>query len=199
VRDFLNLKPALSQKKVVLIAPAESMNPYSQNALLKTLEEPPQDTHFILVANNLNKLLSTVRSRCYLIEFKELSKEDIKKITGIKDEEILEFCEGSITKANQLLQKTHIIKLARVALFGSPLELYNVSTQVEKMDYEDQKLFLQLLEIMLHKKLLQNKEKWEFYEPIIDRITFVLDNLKRGIKLSLFLFYLNASLTEVKK
>ncbi len=199
VRDFLNLKPALSQKKVVLIAPAESMNPYSQNAILKTLEEPPQDTHFILVANNLNNLLSTVRSRCYPVEFRELSKEEIKSITGIKDEEILELCEGSITKANQLMQKKDLLKLARAVLSGSPLELYNVSTQVEKLDYEDQKLFLQLLEIMLHKRLLQNKEKWEFYEPIIDRITFVLDNLKRGIKLSLFLFYLNAYLTEVKK
>lgn len=199
VRDFLNLKPALSQKKVVLIAPAESMNPYSQNALLKTLEEPPQDTHFILVANNLNNILSTVRSRCYLVEFKELSKEDIKNITGIKDEEILELCEGSITKANQLLQKTHIIRLARMVLSGSPLELYGVSSQVEKMDYDEQKLLIKLLEIMLHKKLLQDKEKWEFYEPIIDRVTFVLDNLNRGIKLSLFLFYVNTSLMEVRK
>jgi DNA polymerase-3 subunit delta' len=70
---------------------------------------------------------------------------------------------------------------------------------VEKMDYDDQKLFLELLGTMLHKKLLQDKEKWEFYEPIIDRIAFVLDNLKRGVKLSLFLFCVNISLTEVKK
>lgn len=199
VRDFLNLKPALSQKKVVLIAPAESMNPYSQNALLKTLEEPPQDTHFILVANNLDNILSTVRSRCYLVEFRELSKEDIKNITGIRDEEILELCEGSITKASELLHKTHIIKLAKLVLSGSALELYSASSQVEKMDYDDQKLFLELLGTMLHKKLLQDKEKWEFYEPIIDRIAFVLDNLKRGVKLSLFLFCVNISLTEVKK
>jgi DNA polymerase-3 subunit delta' len=133
------------------------------------------------------------------VEFRELSKEDIKNITGIRDEEILELCEGSITKASELLHKTHIIKLAKLVLSGSPLELYSASSQVEKMDYDDQKLFLELLGTMLHKKLLQDKEKWEFYEPIIDRIAFVLDNLKRGVKLSLFLFCVNISLTEVKK
>ena len=53
--------------KVVLIAPAEAMNVYAANALLKNLEEPSADTTLLLVSDQLNLLLPTVRSRCQLI------------------------------------------------------------------------------------------------------------------------------------
>ena len=51
VKDFAYLTPALSKRKVIFIEPAEAMNPYAQNALLKVLEEPPEDTHFILITS----------------------------------------------------------------------------------------------------------------------------------------------------
>ena len=56
VKDFAYLTPALSKRKVIFIEPAEAMNPYAQNALLKVLEEPPEDTHFILMSSQLQKL-----------------------------------------------------------------------------------------------------------------------------------------------
>ncbi|SIN84495.1 DNA polymerase III, delta prime subunit [Sulfurivirga caldicuralii] len=55
-----------SGAKVVLLWPAEAMNRSAANALLKTLEEPPQDTHFILLTHQLGALLPTIRSRCQL-------------------------------------------------------------------------------------------------------------------------------------
>ncbi|ADO46185.1 conserved hypothetical protein [Hydrogenobacter thermophilus TK-6] len=197
VIDFVNLRPALSPKKVVLVWPAEAMNPYSQNALLKTLEEPPEDTHFILVCNMLDRILPTIRSRSYTVEFEELSEEDIKKLTGIEDRVILSLSEGSITKAKELSQKSHIIDMAKKVLSGSVLDVYKLSTQLENLSYEDQKLFLHTLEAMLHKKMLENKENYEIYERLIDRTVLVSDNLKRGLKLSLFVFYLKILLSEV--
>jgi DNA polymerase III delta' subunit len=67
VRELLaraTLKPLLSHAKVFVIENAESMNEASQNALLKTLEEPPGKTHFLLLASDAAGLLKTIRSRC---------------------------------------------------------------------------------------------------------------------------------------
>ncbi|HET9122282.1 MAG TPA: DNA polymerase III subunit delta' [Acidiferrobacteraceae bacterium] len=62
--EFMALKPHSGQHKVVLIAPAEALNPHAANALLKVLEEPPAGAYLILVSHDFARLLSTVRSRC---------------------------------------------------------------------------------------------------------------------------------------
>ncbi len=54
----------LAGKRVIVINPAESMNQFASNALLKTLESPPQDCVFLLLSNNKNLLLPTIISRC---------------------------------------------------------------------------------------------------------------------------------------
>lgn len=62
--DFLNVGAHRSGHRVVLIHPAESMNPGAANALLKSLEEPSPGVVFVLVSHQPSKLLPTVRSRC---------------------------------------------------------------------------------------------------------------------------------------
>jgi len=52
------------RRKVAIVAPAEALNERAQNALLKTLEEPPPDTTFFLITSQPDELLPTVRSRC---------------------------------------------------------------------------------------------------------------------------------------
>jgi DNA polymerase-3 subunit delta' len=66
---------AFSGKKIAIIDPATLMNLSAQNALLKTLEEPPPDSLLILVASNAGGLLPTVRSRCLRIAFGPLHRE----------------------------------------------------------------------------------------------------------------------------
>lgn len=51
--------------RVILITPADALNPSAGNALLKMLEEPGRDTYFILVANERNRILPTIKSRCF--------------------------------------------------------------------------------------------------------------------------------------
>ncbi len=58
--------------KVFIIDEAELLDQYSQNALLKTLEEPPAETYIILITNRLERLLPTIRSRCQLVRFTPL-------------------------------------------------------------------------------------------------------------------------------
>lgn len=62
--DFLNLRSHRGGRRVVLVRPAEDMNPNAANALLKGLEEPPGSASFILVSHRPGSLLATIRSRC---------------------------------------------------------------------------------------------------------------------------------------
>ena len=62
--DFCHMTRSGERGKLVLIYPAEQMNTVTANTLLKTLEEPPPDTRFILATSAAHELLPTIRSRC---------------------------------------------------------------------------------------------------------------------------------------
>jgi DNA polymerase III subunit delta' len=65
--DFINISSHQNGYKIILIHPAETMHPSAANALLKSLEEPPPRTLFILVTHHSQHLLPTIRSRCHQI------------------------------------------------------------------------------------------------------------------------------------
>ena len=72
IRDIIaetGLKPFEARTRVIIIEPAERMNEASSNALLKTLEEPPDGSLLILVSHNPSLLIPTLVSRCQLIRF----------------------------------------------------------------------------------------------------------------------------------
>jgi DNA polymerase-3 subunit delta' len=62
--DFINISSHRGGRKVILLHPAESLNVNAANALLKSLEEPPAGTYFLLVAHRIHFLLPTIKSRC---------------------------------------------------------------------------------------------------------------------------------------
>jgi DNA polymerase III subunit delta' len=65
--DGVTTSPHRGIQRVVLINPVETLNPISANTLLKTLEEPPESTLFILVSDRLDRIMPTIRSRCRLL------------------------------------------------------------------------------------------------------------------------------------
>jgi len=74
-----NLKPAHGHGKVFVVEEADLMSPQAQNALLKTLEEPAPDTLVILVTDQPDCLLPTIRSRCQLVRFGLLDAKTVQK------------------------------------------------------------------------------------------------------------------------
>ncbi len=70
-------KPITSEKKVYVINNAEKMTVEAQNCLLKTLEEPPEFITIILVSNNENTILATIKSRCTKVAFTEEIEKEI--------------------------------------------------------------------------------------------------------------------------
>ncbi len=75
----LSSRPNEAKYRMVLISKADTMNVQAQNALLKMLEEPPENTFFILMAVKTDLLLATIISRCRKIRFKPLSSKLIAK------------------------------------------------------------------------------------------------------------------------
>ncbi|HSD41015.1 MAG TPA: DNA polymerase III subunit delta' [Burkholderiales bacterium] len=77
--------------RVILVRPAEAMNAATANALLKSLEEPPAGTVFLLVSSAPDRLLPTVRSRCQRIGVPSAAPEDALpwlRAQGLKDPEV---------------------------------------------------------------------------------------------------------------
>ena len=109
VREFLILPAAIAPSQggaaVFIIDGAEHMLPAAQNALLKTLEEPPGDTYIILVTSRPDRLLPTVRSRCQTIFFNTLSLDFVSErltAAGVAESEAAywaEFTQGSLGAA----------------------------------------------------------------------------------------------------
>lgn len=107
----LSRGPQASERRVAVINDAGQMSTEGANALLKTLEEPPADSLILLICDNADTLLPTIRSRCQAIRFFPLPDADIKDI--LLSEELVEseadaaavagLSEGSLQTAMQLL------------------------------------------------------------------------------------------------
>jgi DNA polymerase-3 subunit delta' len=108
LNELVALRPRQSRRRVFLIDPAERMNREAQNALLKTLEEPPERSALILVSARPHLLLPTVRSRCFSVGFSALRPADLAPLLearGIPREEVhvrAALSEGSVGQALSL-------------------------------------------------------------------------------------------------
>lgn len=78
----VSLKAHEGNRKIVLIDDAEFLTEQAGNALLKILEEPPDDTVFLLVSSSLNALLPTIVSRCQIVPFSPLPEDQVARIVA---------------------------------------------------------------------------------------------------------------------
>lgn len=76
----LTTRPTLGNRRAVIVDPADDMEKGAVNALLKSLEEPPAGTFFLLVAHRPGQLLPTVRSRCRVLRFAPLADDQVAAI-----------------------------------------------------------------------------------------------------------------------
>jgi len=81
----LSLSTSAGKYKIAIIDEAEKLNKASQNALLKTLEEPPQKTIIILITSDINKIIPTIKSRCVIKKFNLVGEGEMKGILKSED------------------------------------------------------------------------------------------------------------------
>lgn len=118
VNNSIGIKPYSSDHKVYIIDEAEKMNVQAQNALLKTLEEPPSYAVIILLTSNLEALLQTIRSRCVTLTMKPISDVQIQRYL-MKEEKLpdykagicVAFARGNVGRAKELATSTEFEEL----------------------------------------------------------------------------------------
>lgn len=165
LRDVLaevGVKSFEASAKVLVFPEAERMTPAAQNCLLKTLEEPPQDTVFFLITEQPGSLLPTIVSRCRVIRFHPLSQEDCEKrltALGLSPDDAkrrARMAEGCVGKALEIDEERLELmeKLTRdvfsVHRAGDVLSVVNLY----KDDKQRQKMVMDLLESAVRDILL---------------------------------------------
>lgn len=128
--SMLDFQPLEGRNKVFIINPASLMNPEASNALLKGLEEPPENSFFVLIAVNVHELLLTVRSRCQIYHFSPLTLDEIRQ-HGVTDELVVRWSQGSIGRARSL--EPEGLKLRR----GVVLDFIETAVDAKDQDFRD--------------------------------------------------------------
>jgi len=114
VREQLNgdivIRPYRADRKIYIIDEAELLNVQAQNAILKTIEEPPAYAVIFLLSNNRDVFLETIRSRSVLVEFQPLRREEVARYVEAhfpptrERDFALDHCRGNIGRALRLME-----------------------------------------------------------------------------------------------
>lgn len=123
INGDIAIKPYSSPHKIYIVNEAEKMTVQAQNALLKTLEEPPAYAVILLLTTNVNSLLQTILSRCVVLNMKPVSDKLVKEylmsemqVPDYKAEVCVAFARGNIGKARQLAASEDFEKVKEEAL-----------------------------------------------------------------------------------
>ena len=161
IQKKIQEKPIISNKKVYILNDADKMTIEAQNCLLKTLEEPPEFAVIILIGSNENAFLSTIKSRCMIINFKPIKNEEIKKYLqekyklNIINESLLDMAGGSIGKAIELKDKQEEFENLNLLIDSMKskdiIDIIKISTPIFK-NKEEINDILEYINILLLKK-----------------------------------------------
>lgn len=148
VNNDIVIKPYSSKYKIYMIDEAEKMNIQAQNALLKTIEEPPAYAVLLLLTTNADSFLPTILSRCITLNLKAVKSDIIKEylmncyqIPDYQADVCAAFAQGNVGKAIQLASSDDFNELKASALQLlkrlDDIELYEMTAAVKQIsDYK---------------------------------------------------------------
>lgn len=120
IKDFIHeaqLKPFNSKQKVGIVLEADKMTLQAQNAILKTLEEPPSNTFLILCVSKIENLITTIRSRSKIFEFykkdKLINNETVTKLMNSDIIKRFDFVEKLLKEKDTYIKQEKISSLLK--------------------------------------------------------------------------------------
>ena len=178
------VKPYKSYK-IYVIDEAQKMTVEAQNALLKTLEEPPKYAIIILITNNKESLLDTIKSRCEIIKFTPIPLVEVADYltqTGVDKNRaslLANFSRGSMQKAIELsesedfhIMRDEVQKYVETFLTGSMLDIIDIQSSIEK--YKDNITNVLDLLVNYFRDIMMVKENVDSSMIInLDRLVFI--------------------------
>lgn len=155
----VDIKPYTGPYKVYIVDEAEKLTVQAQNALLKTIEEPPAYAVIMLLVNNGATLLPTIASRCVTLNFKPVRDEVIKKylmeelhVPDYQAEVSVAFAQGNVGRAKQIATAEDFAEMMeaafRILKKGKDMEVYEMVDAIKLLSeqkhtvYEYLDLFL---------------------------------------------------------
>lgn len=145
VNNDVGIKPYSSKYKVYIISEAEKMTQQAQNAILKTLEEPPVYAVIILLVSNINSLLPTILSRCVTLNMKPVQDKLVKKflmeelkVPDYKADVCVAFARGNVGKAKLLAASEEFENIKSEALsllkYIKEMEMQEIIAAIKKIN-----------------------------------------------------------------
>lgn len=156
----MDIKPYKGPYKMIIINEADTITIEGQNAMLKTIEEPPLYGIIILITENMAKLLPTIKSRCIHMRFNPLSSKQMtaylqrKNLTPWQLKLYTQFAQGSIGVANTLIEDLGFLELREKSI-----------TYLEKLEKADLIQMYQLVQEICENKevILQILDFWTLW------------------------------------
>lgn len=195
INGDMGIKPYSSPYKIYIIQEAEKMTVQAQNALLKTLEEPPAYGVILLLVNNLNSLLPTILSRCVVLDMKPVKDSLVMKylmeemqIPDYKAKVCTAFARGNIGKAKALASSDEFDHIREEAVnllkYVTDMEISDIVFAIKKIqEYKfDISDYLDILAVWYRDVLLFKatndvnhlifKEEIQYIRKVADRCTY---------------------------
>lgn len=167
INNDIVIKPYASEYKIYIMDEAEKMNKAAQNALLKTIEEPPHYAIIFLLTTNAAGFLPTILSRCVTLELKPISADIIRKelmehhnMPDYQADVCAQFAQGNLGKAIKLASseefnemKSHMTSLMRRM---EKMDVFGISQAVKELEEYKPKIgdYLDLMNIWFRDVLL---------------------------------------------
>lgn len=208
INNDILIKPYSSEYKVYIINEAEKMTVQAQNALLKTLEEPPAYAVIILLTSNLEMMLPTILSRCVVLNMKPVPDDMVKRylmkelqIPDYKADVCTAFARGNLGKAKALAASEEFdnIKTEAVSLlkYIGEMDITDIVSAIKKIgEYKiDINDYLDILSVWYRDVLLFKatndanhlifKEEIQYIRKVADKsayegIEIILDALEKA-------------------
>jgi DNA polymerase-3 subunit delta' len=184
----LSLKSFEGRYKVSVIWMADEMNPVCANKLLKIIEEPPQKTLFILIAENQDKIMPTILSRTQILNIKPIDDTSLTsfinkqgQFTDALIESVTARSEGDLFKAIKLLEnskehnlnRTDFIQLMRICYKKEVLPMFDWAEKMAKYGREEQKSFLLYSLYMIRQSMMKNFTQGKLMKASEEEIEFL--------------------------
>ena len=148
----VSIKPYTGPYKIYIVDEAEKMTVQAQNALLKTIEEPPAYAVILLLVNNGSTLLPTIASRCVTLNFKPVRDEVIKKylmeelhVPDYQAEVSVAFAQGNVGKAKQIATAEDFTEMMdaafRILKRGQDMEVYEMVDAIKLLSEQKHTIY----------------------------------------------------------
>ncbi len=147
VNEDIALKPYSGPYKIYIIDEAEKMNMQAQNALLKTLEEPPEYAIILLLTTRTEAMLQTILSRCMVLNIKPVAEDAIKnylmhsiQVPDYRAAVCASFARGNVGRAIELASNEAFDRLKSLVISAmkniADMEIHQMSAEIKKITEE---------------------------------------------------------------